>query len=259
MTSSIVFFGREIPLYGVCFWSGICVSAFIMLMIHGKRKITWYDMVYSAVFTMIGAMIGSKGLFILVSWKEIVAAGIPWINIIKGGFVFYGGLLGGLAGLITYVSIYKLNAIDFLDIYALVIPIGHAIGRVGCFFAGCCYGIPYDGPFAHTYTETIGQTPLNIPLLPVQLLEALCLVILFAVNMLCFTRRPTHPRRPLYIYLASYSAIRFALEFLRGDRERGIFLGLSTAQWISLLLVAGVVFLVLMETHKSKKATSKTD
>ncbi|MBP3666538.1 MAG: prolipoprotein diacylglyceryl transferase [Clostridia bacterium] len=241
MSSAITIGGTEIPLYGICFWLGVLVSAGLLLALRTKRSIPWYDAAYSGVFTMIGAMIGSKGLFILVSWNEIIAAGIPWIDVIKGGFVFYGGLLGGLAGLITYVRIYKLNVYDFMDIYALAIPIGHAIGRVGCFFAGCCYGIPYDGIFSHVYTEAAGQTPLHIPLLPIQLIEASCLFLLFTVNLFLFMRAPHRRGVPLSIYICAYPIIRFVLEFFRGDRERGILLGLSTSQWVSLILLFGVV------------------
>lgn len=241
MSPIITVGGREIPLYGICFWLGVLISVSILLALRSRRNIPWYDLAYSGVFTMIGAMIGSKGLFILVSWREILESGIPLINVLKGGFVFYGGLLGGLLGLWLYVTVYKLPLADFLDLYALALPAGHAVGRVGCFFAGCCYGIPYDGIFSYVYTETAGQTPLHVPLLPVQLIESLCLLLLFTVNLLLFLRAPHRRGVPLGIYTLAYPVIRFVLEFFRGDRERGILLGLSTSQWVSLLLLLGLL------------------
>lgn len=254
MVSYIEVFGMEIPLYGVCFWTGALLGAVLLVLACPRRRIERYDMVYSAVFAMIGAMIGAKGLFFAVSWRDIVEAGIPLIQMMKGGFVFYGGLFGGIAGLWIYVRAYRLPMLDFTDIYALAVPFGHAIGRVGCFFAGCCYGVPYDGFGCVVYQDVVGQTPTGVPLLPIQLIEAGCLLLLFAVNGLIFVKCPGKRGLATGIYLIGYSLIRFCLEFLRGDAERGMWLGLSTAQWMSLGILAVVVFGLLC--RKGKKHDS---
>jgi phosphatidylglycerol:prolipoprotein diacylglycerol transferase len=111
-----------------------------------------------------------------------------------------------------------------MDIYALAIPIGHAIGRVGCFFAGCCYGIPYEGIFSHVYTEAAGQTPLHIPLLSIRLIEASCLLLLFTVNLFLFMRAPHRRGVPLSIYICAYPIIRFVLDFSGETAKEGSFL-----------------------------------
>lgn len=256
-------FGRQIPLYGVFFFAGIFVAGLIAVLICKYKQVSKFDMVSSGVYTMIGAMIGSKLLFLIVSWKDIMelktANNIPMSDIlmavIKGGFVFYGGLIGGALGLIIYTVQYKMKLSDLIDIYAVVLPLGHALGRVGCYFGGCCYGIPHDGAFSVTYTQTAGMTPLGVPLLAVQIIEALVLYCLFWILLGVFMLHSEKTYLCVKIYAVAYSVIRFVLEFFRGDKERGGFLFLSTSQWISILIffifIAKIIYDVLK--HKTRR------
>ena len=126
------------------------------------------------------------------------------------------------------------------------IPLGHAIGRVGCLFAGCCYGLPYNGIGA-IHLNPVGITH---PVFPVQLLEAVLNLILSGC-LLLYSRKKPSGYSLLFLYLICYAVIRFLLEFLRGDQIRGLFIGLSTSQWISLLmLLSGSLLLFLAHTHK---------
>ncbi len=249
-------FGRDIPLYGIFFYTGILCAGLVAIAITKKRNIPIFDIVSCGAYTIIGAGIGAKLLFIAVSWKQIIEYNLSFIAILKGGFVFYGGLIGGILGLFIYSKQYKMNSVDFLDIFAVVLPLGHAIGRVGCFFAGCCYGIRYDGPFSYTYKVSAGTTPLGVPLLPVQLIEALLLLILFTVLLSIFLKNPCKRLLSVKIYTFSYSIIRFILEFFRGDKERGALIGISTSQWISIMLVTSIIIISILSTRKKiyKKA-----
>ena len=200
---------------------------------------------------MIGAIIGAKLLFLIVSWEDIIKYNIPLVDVIKGGFVFYGGLIGGFLGLLIYASIYKIKLNKFLDIYAAVIPLGHAFGRVGCFFAGCCYGMEHDGFLSFTYTETAGTTPLGVPLLPIQLIEAACLILIFGVLMLVLFK--VNKVGVVYkVYIVAYAIVRFVLEYFRGDGERGKFLFLSTSQWVSVGLIILCVAIILYDKYWKK-------
>ncbi len=247
-------FGDELPLYGLMFYSGIVLAAAVALIISKRRRIEPFDMISSAIYCMIGAMIGSKLLFIAVSYKEIIRLQIPLINVIKGGFVFYGGLIGGILGIFIYSKKYKLSLSDFFDIYAAVLPLGHAVGRIGCFFAGCCYGIPHDGAFSCTYVSVVGETPVGVPLLPIQLIEAACLLVLFVVLLTLFFKTDKKGIVPT-VYALSYAVIRFVLEFFRGDKERGFFGALSTSQLISVLIaIAACVYIIWKKKTKIIKA-----
>ncbi len=242
MVSEITIFGKAIPLYGLFFYFGIIIAVLSSFYIKKYRKFSGWEIVYSSIYTMIGAIMGSKLLFIVVSWKEIIELELTLVAVIKGGFVFFGGLIGGVVGLWIYCLIYKYNIVPYLDLFATVLPLGHAFGRIGCFFAGCCYGVPSE--FGIIYKETVGMTPLGIKLLPIQLIEAICLLFLFSALVAVYSKTQIRGICAI-VYCISYSVLRFILEFFRGDSERGIFLGFSTSQWICILIVFASVIIII--------------
>lgn len=252
-SGSFDLFGKTFPLYGLCFWIGIILATTLAILLCTKRGMKRYDLIYAAVFAMVGVFIGSKLLFILITLPEIIENDIPLMSVIRGGFVFYGGLGGGALGIFIYAKAFKMKVIDFFDMCAVVVPLGHAAGRVGCLFGGCCYGCPYDGPFSVTYGSTQGTVPLNTPLLPVQLIESMSLLLLFVVILVVFLLRPKQRGLNSCLYLIGYPIIRFTLEFFRYDAERGGFLGLSTSQWISLAIFVGSVTWLVFSLIKKRK------
>ena len=251
---SITLFGKEIPLYSLFFFLGIIVAGIIAVFLIKKRKIHVFDFVCAAVYVMIGAILGAKLLFVVVSWKTIMQLQLSFIEVIKGGFVFYGGLIGGAIGLFIHGKQFKLDIKTYADIFAVVLPIGHALGRVGCFLAGCCYGIPYDGIGSYTYTHSHNVfTPIGIPLLPVQLIEAFLLSVLFTILIITFFKTEK-TGIVTASYVTYYAIMRFILEFFRGDRERGLLLHLSTSQWISIALM--ITMIVISARHLRNEENS---
>jgi phosphatidylglycerol---prolipoprotein diacylglyceryl transferase len=170
------------------------------------------------------AWIGAKLFFILTSGESayLLSASF-WTG---GGFVFYGGLLSGC----LFISLFKLTH-PFLSLTNLwpILPaltIGHGIGRIGCFLAGCCFGKPTDffwGVFMHNHHRH-----------PTQIIEASVLL-----SMGVFLLKSKLPKTFLLtIYLVSYGVVRLILEALRGDTVRGLWGGLTPSQVISILLVS---------------------
>lgn len=244
MLPYFMLFGRAIPFYGVLFFLGIFASAGLAVLLCPMRQVERYHMVGAAVYAGIGGVAGAKLLFLLVSIRQIIELRPGLEALVKGGYVFYGGMIGGAIGLTLYAKQFRLRAADFLDIAAVVLPLGHAFGLVGCFFSGCCYGIPYDGVLSYTYRYALGEdTPLGVPLLPIQLIEAFGLLCLFVLLLFLYRSRPMQRGRELAVYLVGYPVLRFTLEFFRGDGVRGGMLGLSTSQWISLALLLAVTVL----------------
>lgn len=252
-------FNLEIPLYGLCFFLGILLAAIVALLLAKRRKLDLFDFACAAIYAAIGGFIGAKLLFLLVSIPQIreLAARLSFkdtlLVLTKSGFVFYGGLLGGALGLFVYGKQFRTEISGYLDICATVLPLGHALGRVGCFFAGCCYGLEYHGWGAYVYKRpTDALTPVGVPLFPVQLVEAALLLVLFAVLLYLFLKKGRLGLTTA-VYILSYSVLRFLLEFLRGDGERGGWLGLSTSQWVSLLLLYGACFVLFLRMKKRTK------
>ena len=244
-----------IPYYGLLIVIGLAVgvlAGYIQTRLYGLE---FDDFILLACFTGLGAVVGAKLLYLAVSWKDIDFTRLTdpeYINLLmNGGFVFYGGLIGGLAGIFLGGRIVKVQVMRYVQICIPCIPIVHAFGRFGCAAAGCCYGIPYDGIGAVVYTESL-IAPEHVSLFPVQALEAVLNLMFAAVLFLYVYKKKGKELKSLEIYLGVYAVIRFILEFFRyDDSERGILLGVSTSQWISVGLIAAVL-IVLIHEHRAK-------
>ncbi|HCH67839.1 MAG TPA: hypothetical protein DEV98_04275 [Clostridiales bacterium] len=116
---------------------------------------------------------------------------------------------------------------------------------------GCCYGIPWK--HGYVYHSTVGTTPIGMPLLPIQLIEAGTLLVLFAVQLFLFSHRHRTGRNTVFYFFA-YPVVRFVLEFFRGDAERGKLLGLSTSQWGSVLIIGILMAVIIIRRHRSQNA-----
>lgn len=260
MEPYIEIFGKNIPVYGIFYFLGIFVAVFSGILLS-KGRWPSYEMIYSAVYTAIGGVAGAKLLFIALTLDDMIRLDLSFWTLFRGGFVFYGGLFGGVVGLFLYCKQFSLSFSRLAELYAVCLPLGHALGRVGCFFAGCCYGISYDGPFSVTYHKSLGDTPLETPLFPIQLAEALALVVIFIILAVIY-RKSKEDGKGVCIgaYAVLYGMLRFCLEFFRGDGVRGAFLFFSTSQWISLfLLFLGIFFLFFKKKNHVSTNIKKTE
>ncbi len=270
MIKSFTIFGKEFPFYGMLFGFGLLVGGLLGIFRAKKYKIDWYDALCGAVYAGLGAILGAKVLFIITSLPSLIPAlisgKITILQAITNGFVFYGGLLGGVLGLFIYCKQYKLDFVSYASIFAPSVPFGHMFGRIGCFLSGCCYGIIYDGPLAFTYpVEIIGYDDLGNalcyepfegnPRLPIQLIEASFLFVLWITTEIMFYKSKKKGL-PLYTYAISYAVARFIFECFRGDAIRGKIWILSTSQIISLGILIFVGYVLIKNyiiNYKQKK------
>ena len=214
-----------------------------------------------------GALVGAKVVYLITILPQLIehAAELSfydWMQLLfSGGMVFYGGLYGGLFMAMRYCRRYGADFRLYGSFFAPLIPLFHAFGRVGCFLAGCCWGV--ECGWGVVYTESL-SAPNGVSLLPIQLIESACLLALFVALLLidrsqrrrqrervktlarqsggalCSAEGVERPGLPLlHWYLFLYALLRFTLEFFRGDAIRGVWL-LSTSQWIALLTLIGL-------------------
>jgi len=236
-------FGYHIPTYGVLVFTGIAAGILWMLRNSRHYGIKKEDALFFSLYCMAFAFTGAKLLYILVSLGDLIQNPEMWQGVLRGGFVFYGGVIGGIFGGMLYTRRYRLGMFEFFDTAAPSLSLGHAIGRVGCFCAGCCYGLPVDSPFSVVYPKGgLGLAPAGVPMLPVQLFESGSEIILALILFLLLRKNRT-PGKIMGWYLVLYGIVRFLLEFLRYD-YRGSFLLLSTSQFISLFMIVIGIMLI---------------
>ncbi len=181
----------------------------------------------------IGVGLFCAGLFYLLVtypigelFHKIIIGEFDFMN--NTGLVFYGGLIGGIVGAILALHWQRLDIKQVEPCVVPFLPLGHAIGRIGCLLAGCCHGFEYSGPLAVASAFADGKT-----FFPIQGVEALLNFVIMTI-LLLYAKRTRPPYHILSLYLLLYSSLRFVLEFLRGDWIRGSLLFLSTSQWISI-------------------------
>lgn len=170
------------------------------------------------------------------------------------GFVFYGSLLLCIPTMLWYFRRNRLPLLGMLDIMAIVTCIVHGFGRLGCFMAGCCYGLPTDSWLGVIFTDPTCQArPLDTPIHPTQLYESLFLFILMGTLMLLKARKKFEGQVFL-VYLIVYAVGRSVIELFRGDIERGFVIDgiLSNSQLISLLVAVVAMYFYVKLNRKSK-------
>ena len=190
---------------------------------------------------------GSKLLYIINDWGyySTHAREIFSVATLQAGGVFSGGLLAAFVAAAWYVRRHSMPALGTCDAFAPGLALGHAIGRIGCFAAGCCYGkethhfwgVVFRNPLAHEITGT----PLNVPLEPTQLFESAVELANFFLLMWMLKHRKFEGQ-VFGAFMFIYGVARFFLEYLRDDPGRGSVFGgaMTGTQLISIgLVIAG--------------------
>ena len=203
------------------------------------------------IYCAIAAIVGAKLMMFVVDLPYYVQhpGEIFSIETLQAGGVFYGGLIGALAVAWWYMRKTGLPGLQTADVFAPAIALGHGIGRLGCFSAGCCWGIECHLPWAVTFTDPAAKdlvgVPLNVPLHPTQLYESFSEFLIFGILYWRFGK-PHERGAIISLYLMLYSAVRFVVEFFRYHEQGNLWGGpLDTSQWISigLFLLGAAYFL----------------
>jgi phosphatidylglycerol:prolipoprotein diacylglycerol transferase len=196
------------------------------------------------IYCALSAIAGAKLMLFVVDAPYYAAhpSEIFSLSTLQAGGVFYGGLIAALAVAGWYMRKTKLPLLKTADVFAPAIALGHGIGRLGCFSAGCCWGVECHLPWAVTFTNPAANqlvgVPLGISLHPTQLYESFSEFVIFGI-LYRQVRRAHGPGDVISLYLLLYGAVRFTVEFFRFHEQGNLWGGpLDTSQWISLVLMA---------------------
>ena len=212
------------------------------------------------LWVMAGSVIGARFVYVTTYWKEEFA-NQPFREVFMvqhGGLVYYGGFLGAtLAGTI-FILWKKMPFWKTADVFAPSIALGSVFGRVGCLLNGCCYGRLTDLPWAITFTNPqaheFSGTPLNVPLHPTEIYDALLNFALYVFLAWLF-RRKKFDGQVFATYLLCYAIMRSLVEHFRGDySDLHYHLGLTPAQWIGVpIFITGLALATIL----SRRAPTK--
>jgi len=200
------------------------------------------------IYIIISALVGAKLLLLVTDFQTFKSNPAELFNLLREGGVFYGGLIVAVLVALWYIRRVGLPLWTTCDVFAPGIALGHVIGRLGCFFAGCCFGRPTNVPWAITFTNPFAAanvgTPLNVPLHPTQLYEAGAELLILIFLLVTEKKGRMFAGRTFWLYMLLYAITRYVIEFYRGD-ERGTVGPFSTSQFISLLLAPLAVLMLI--------------
>ncbi len=236
-------------LLALAFLSAILIAARLAAR-DGLPRERVYDL---GLWILLAAIVGSKVLMLFTEpeYREDPTRLIS-LDFLRSGGVFYGGFITAVVAGYFLIRRYKLPWWKTADAFAPGIALGNAIGRQGCFAAGCCWGKPTTRPWGVEFTQAghdVTGVPLGVHLHPTQLYESFGALLVFFF-LIWLHRRKRFSGQVILFYAVLYAVMRFTIEFFRDD-PRGDILGLttltglSTSQMLSLIVgIVGLIFLI---------------
>jgi phosphatidylglycerol:prolipoprotein diacylglycerol transferase len=251
--------GIPIATYGVLLAIGFIAALWLIAQLaagDGLPKERIYDL---GLYILASSLVGSKVLMVITEWSDYRG---DWKRIFsfdlwRSGGVFYGGFLVALLVSVILMRRWNLPWRKTSDSFAPGVALGHSIGRLGCFSAGCCWGKPTTSWIGVHFTPEASKltgVPTDSALIPTQLIEAANLAIFGFLMWL--RKRRAFDGQVIYSYLMIYGVVRFTIEFWRDD-DRGQVLGLSTSQFISVIMfLLGLIMTVYYWRRRSAQGAA---
>lgn len=235
--------------YGLMIFIGVLAVLFTGEARAKKRNMD-SDALYPMTFLcVVLGFCAAKVLFCVVEWKQFVEN--PSNVLTNSGFVVYGGIVGGVLTAYVYCRVKKLSFVDYFDLMMPSVALAQAFGRLGCFFAGCCYGRETDSFIGIAFSHS-DYAPNGVKLIPTQLISSAGMFVIAGV-LFWYGRKERPKAKVGALYLMLYSTGRFIIEFFRNDYrgEIGIF---STSQFLSFFALGAGIVLFCGKELKKKKA-----
>ena len=237
-----------LPTYGVLVALGFLAGLTVTSRLAKRSGLESAKVIDLAVYCALAGLLGAKILMILFDWPSYMSGQFKIFSMstLQAAGVFQGGLVLAFVTAVLYMRKARMPLLPTLDVFAPGIALGHAIGRLGCLAAGCCWGkectLPWAITFRNPEAADLTGVPLNVPLHPSQLYEMFTEAALFGFLYWRFGKAHA-PGKIMGLYLVLSSIARFGIEFTR-YHEQGLYYGLSLTQWIAIAL-AGVGAIML--------------
>lgn len=242
MLSEIQIGPVTLHLYGLMMGIGF-ISAYIVTDYRAKKKGLNTDIIFGILWcAVIGGMLGARLLYYIVELPSIIKdISILWD--FGTGYVVYGGIIGGVLVSYVYCRRKKVHFMEYFDLVMPAVALAQGFGRIGCFFAGCCYGTETDLPFGIVFHNS-DIAPNGVKLIPTQLISSAG-NFLFAILLMVYARKKRQDGKVAAMYLFLYSVGRFVIEFFRDDYRGSVGI-LFTSQLISIFIFAlGLILYIL--------------
>ncbi len=249
--------GYTLRTYGLFVAIGVLVAYnYVRYQGYKRKKIDIIFLNNFLFYTILIGFLGARTLYVLLNLDYYKTNLLSVIKFWEGGLVFYGGFVSGLIFGIIYVLIHKKNLFDIMDICTPAVYLGLSIGRIGCFFAGCCYGKPTESFLGVIFTHPESLAPLGIKIYPTQLFESAYAFLIFLISHY-FLVKEKFRHRIFFIGGILYSICRFIVEFYRGDDRGGFLFGILSPSQVISMIVFILFFVAIFCISKWKKELSK--
>jgi phosphatidylglycerol:prolipoprotein diacylglycerol transferase len=242
--------------YGLLIAIGLVVGIIVAGRIGRLQGIEFQKIMDMGLIIIITGIIGSRLAYVIINFSYYKTYPLDIFKLWNGGLVFSGGLIAVLLMMVWYAKKSGYSLWQLGDLWAPAAAVGQAIGRIGCFMAGCCYGKPTDIPWGVVFTDPrslVPQDMLNIPLHPTQLYSSLSGFIIFIILMILSVKKGFEGQVLLW-FLILHSTGRLLIERFRGDDRGLIFGGVWTAtQFLTvIILIVSVIMLFILKSRKEK-------
>jgi phosphatidylglycerol:prolipoprotein diacylglycerol transferase len=249
--------GFPVYTYGLLLAAAYLLGLQFALMRARSRGLDPNRVMDLGIWIIVSALVGAKLLLLIIDFDKFTGNPGELLNLARSGGVFYGGLIAAVIVALWYLRRHRMPVWTVTDVFAPGIALGHVIGRLGCLFAGCCFGRPTDVPWAITFHNEFAArnvgTPLGIPLHPTQLYEAGAELLILILLLTTERKGRPFPGRTFWSYMLLYGGSRFIIEFYRYD-PRGMIGALSTSQFVSAVIVPLSIAMLVVLSRRTGPA-----
>jgi phosphatidylglycerol---prolipoprotein diacylglyceryl transferase len=205
-----------------------------------------------AFYIILSAIIGSRLFYVLTTWESYRHNLLDILKVWQGGLTFFGGFILSFAAGVVYMKRHQMAVWKTFDLFAPALALGDFFGRIGCFFAGCCYGRECSYPWAVTFIDPQSLARIGVPLHPTQLYASLASLATFLLLWFWSSRKAYDGQLSL-LWIFCYSFFRLIIEYFRGDPRGYLILGTFAVSQViaAILLMVSLSILVLLKNKNN--------